>query len=204
MSCSRSITKQITVGDNTLNFISNSAGLKDVMNNARATLDFKLLAIERNISPDHESPCLYDSGKTDFSCCSINESEHAHLYMSTNILNQHCIILFADKTLSKKSNINDLVDKFYNSIERLKKHNADFPNINQFKPLRFYIYFYGDDPPLAIDDHVTYGDIFSRKLEQRLGYSKYELDSCVSSCVIGCHNRLTISLQDNLLRFVFS
>jgi len=194
----------MSAGDNTLNFNFNSVGLKDVMNNACATLDFKLLAIEKNIIPNHEAPCLYDHGKTDFSCCFIGESEYAHLYISTNILNQHCIILFADRTLSKKSDISGLVDKLYTSIERLKKQNADFPNIDQFKQLRFYVYFFGSDPPLVIDDFTRYCDMFSRKLEKRLGYGKNELDACVSPSVIGYPHRMTISQQNNLLKFTFS
>jgi len=111
MSCSRSVTRHITAGDNTLNFTSNSVGLKDIMNNACATLDFKMLAIEESLTPDHEPPCIYDPGKISFSCCSITDVEYAHLYISTNILNQHYIILFANKTLSKKSDINGLEER---------------------------------------------------------------------------------------------
>jgi len=204
MSCSRSVTKHMTAGDNILNFTSNSTGISDIMNNACLTLDFKLLAIEESITPNHGPPCIYDPAKTAFSCCSISESEHAHLYISTNILNQHYLILFANRTLSTKSDINDLVDKFYNSIERLKKQNADFPNIDLFTQLQFYIFFFGNDPPLVIDDFTRYLNLFSRTLEQRLGYRKYELDACVTPCVIRCPNRLTISQEKNLLRFTFS
>jgi hypothetical protein len=194
----------MTVDDDILNFTSNSLGLNDVMNNARTALDFKLLAIEKSISPSHDSPCLYDPCKTDFSYCSVSETEYAHLYISTNILNQHCIILFANKTLSKTSDINGLVDKFYNSIERFKKQNAEFPNIKYFKLLRFYIYFYGYDPPLTIKDKNRYNNLFSSKLEKRLGYSEHELDSCVSAQTIKCFKRLTISQKDNLLQLNLS
>ena len=204
MGCSRSVSRHMTAGGNTLVFTSNSAGLIDVMNNACAGLDFKLLAIERNITPDHEALCLYDPGKADFSFCSINEAEHAHLYISTNILNQHCIILFADRTLSKKSDINGLVDKFHNSIERLKRQNPAILNNDLFKPLRFYIYFFGNDPPLALNDSINYIEKFSRTLEKRLGYGINQLDACVSPSMIGCHNRLTIKQKSNLLDLVLS
>jgi len=201
-SCSRSVTKHITaVKNNKLTFNSNSAGLKDVINNACLTLDFSLLAIEENITPNHKTPCLYDPCKVDFSFCSISKTEHAHLYISTNILHQHCIILFANRTRSKTDYINDLVENFYNSIERFKRHNANFPNINHFKPLRFYIYFYGDDPPVVINDYNTYCAGFTRALEKRLGYKTNELDACVSPHM--CKrwiNHLTIINDDNLLK----
>jgi len=204
MCCSRSLTKHMTAGDNTLNFTSNSLDLKDLMNNACATLDFKLLAIEEKIVPNHESPCLYDSSKIDFSCCSITDVEHAHLYISTNILNQHYIILFANRTLSYKSDISGLVDKICNSIGRLKKQNSVFPHIDQFSQLRFYIYFFGKEPPISINDFTRYCNMFARMLEQRLGYEKYGLDACVWPSMIKCPHRLTISIKDNLLDFAFS
>jgi hypothetical protein len=185
--------------NNILSFDKNSVGVRDVMNNACATLDFKLLAIEENISPNKESLCLYDPSKIDFSCCPITDAEYAHLYISTKILNQHCIILFANKTLIKINYISDLVDKFYNSIERLKKQNADLPKINHFKQLRFYIYFYGDAPPITIYDRNRYCDIFARALEQRLGYKKNELDACVIPRIRKCVSLLTIFQKDNLM-----
>jgi hypothetical protein len=194
----------MTAGDNILVFTSNSSGVKDVMNNALTALDFKLLAIEENISPGHASFCLYDPCKTDFSCCSVSEADHAHLYISTNILNQHCIILFADKTLSKFGDINGLVEKFYNSIERFKKQNSGFPDINGLKPLRFFVYFYGNDPPLTIQNYNKYHNLFSGKLEKRLGYRKHELDSCVLARTIRRTGRLTVSQKDNLLQLNFS
>jgi len=203
MSCSRSQTMQMTPGANILSFASNSAELRDVMNNACVTLDFKLLAVERNITPAHEAPCLYDLAKINFSCCTINESDHAHMYISTNILNQHCIILFAKITQLKISDIDSLVDKFCNSIDRLKTQNANFLNIYHPRKLRFYMYFHGDGP-VTINNLNRHREKFSRKLEQRLGYNKFDLNSCVVSNVIIHRDRMTISQQDNLLRFVFS
>jgi len=167
------------IGD-ILTFINpNSIGLVNVVNNACAALEYKLLAIENNITPNHASPCLYDPGKIDFSCCSISETEHAHLYFSTNIQNEHCIILFARIMRFKDNLINDLVIKFYNSIERLKNQNASFPNINFFKKLQFYIYFFGDNSLITTADYNMYREIFSRKLERRLGYNTNELDGCI-------------------------
>jgi hypothetical protein len=202
MSCSRTVTRHRTNGQDKLVLNSNSAKLDIIMNNACATLDFKLLAIEKEISPNHGTPCLYDPNKADFSDCSLSD-EHAHLYISTNILNQHYIILFADKTLMGTGKICDLVDKFDKSIKRFKKQDANFPDIAYYKKLRFLIYFYGAEPPFVIDDIGRYYEKFSRSLEQCLGYNKNELDSCVVPEVIGDKNYLTISLENNLLKFVF-
>jgi len=207
INCSRSITIDMTADNYLLTFSPdssglkpNSFGLKDIMNNASLTLDFKLLAIEENISPDHQSSCIYDPCKENFSCCNISETEYAHLYISTNTLNQHCIILFANKTLSKISDINGLVDKFFSSFERFKKQDADFPNSIIFKPLRFYIYFYGVDPPVGLGDYNKYCAYFTRALEQRLGYRKNELDGCVFPNTIKYINRFTIIREKNLLK----
>jgi hypothetical protein len=201
MSCPRDKPNQEY--GNTLVFTSNSAGIESITNNTGTTLEYKLLAIEKDIIPNHESPCVYDIHKINFSCCSVSDAEYAHLYISTNILNQHCIILLANNTLSRIGKINDLIDKLYNSIERFKKQNADFPNINFYKQLRFHIYFYGGDPPLVINDSIRYLEIFTRRLEECLGYNKNELDSCVIPKPIGRPNRMIIIQKSSLLEFNF-
>jgi len=172
------------------------------MNNAGMTINVKLLSIEESIKPDHDSPCIYDPQKDDFSTCNINYENFPHLYISTNILNRHYMIMLSRKVALTTENIKTLVDKLYNSIMRFKAEDSTFPNIASYKPLRYCIYFYGDSSCMTTSNLDIFDSRIIDQLAHRLHCDKNDIK--IKSDIIDKTNYLTIRNEDNMLRFKFT
>jgi hypothetical protein len=185
-----------------LDFISNSAIIKTLMNNSGITIDVKLLAIEETIKPDHTFPCIYDKIKIDLSMCKLTYEYFPHLYISTNILNRHYMIMLSKKASLNTDNIKTLVDKLYNGIMRFRAEDSSFPNITLYKSLRYCIYFYGDSSCLNTSNLDILNSRILDQLAHQLRCEKKDLK--IKSDIIGNTNYLTISTEDNMLRFNFS
>ena len=185
-----------------LDFNSNSVGVKTFMNNSGMTINVKLLSIEENIAPEHDFPCIYDPQKNDFSVCNISHEYFPHLYISTNILNRHYMIVLSKKVALTTENINTLVDKLYNSIMRFKVEEPTFPNIDIYRPLRYCIYFYGDSSYLPTSNLDNFDSMISAELARRLQCDRNDIK--IKSEIISNTNYLTINKEDDILRFKFT
>lgn len=202
----KSINPSITdiIDDLNLTPGNNSVGLEKIINRSTTTIDVNLLAIEKTINPEHDAPCKYDKKKTVFSVCTVPEADFAHIYISTNILMRHYIILFANKLMSDESKIKELADKFDNTIKRLKKAYKDFPIPAEYRVPVFCIYFYGEWPNIDLRYDGKYNREISNELRGRFGFSKEELPHCKISGLDRKDKYLTIISENNSLKFTFS
>jgi hypothetical protein len=185
-----------------LGFNSNSAGLKTFMNNSGITINVKLLSIEESIEPNHVSPCIYDPIKKDFSICKITYENFPHLYISTNILNRHYMIMLSKKVTLTTENIKKLVDKLYNNIIRFKMEDPAFPNETSYGQLHYRIYFYGDSSYFTTNNLDTFESMISAQLAHKLRCNKNDIK--VRAEIISNTNYLTINNEDDILRFKFT
>jgi hypothetical protein len=201
MACTRKKTLD-HVSVRKLDFNSNSANMKTLMNNSGINIDMKLLAIEENIEPDHVFPCIYDEQKTDFSICNIIHENFVHFYISTNILKRHYMIVLLKKVTLNTQNIKTIVDKLYNSVMRFKIEDSAFPNIASFKPLRYCIYFYGDSSCLNTSNLDSLDLRILDQLAHRLHCDKSNIK--IKTEIIGNTNYLTIRTENEALRFNFT
>ena len=136
MSCVRQKTIVLAQGEDCLdlNPQNNSVGLKRITNNSAIPIDINLLAIERTIDPEHEPQfkCIYDNNITNFTNCSIEEDEFAHIYINTNELNQRYIIIFIKKTMAHTGKVGDLINIIHNTMDRLQRVDANILNDNNY------------------------------------------------------------------------